>query len=470
MMEQRTTHPLDIDLVGYALGDIDAASTAELDQHLGQCLLCRVHLNRIRRGGLDSGLAALPKLTYPEIAPSILEVVGGRQRPASYGSGQLWLAGSPLRMLVWVQAVNATARMATVLASTLDVDAADHTSLIVDVPRLGRTAAIFASVPGWIPLDRLDIFVDDVDVSDEIVQLQQSIEQPIEHSDVGADATARSGARRPQKREALLRVGARISGGSDERLEFRQMLADQLAELDPETDNDDLVDEPLDDLSEFDSIVARMQTELADDISSKRYGHCEVKPIGHDFLVGSYAGSVRLVATVHELDCLMLVVTSESPADGSEFEPEDAYQLLLASGASSLAVAEPTEPYLTRMYVLAGLRPAFEPPCATERRDPRPLSKSRPLSLAVSEYLQGEVFPIESDRLVLTRSQPDLAEFLPAQSLAAIVELKQMKAQKGKHRALKALGPADAEALNDAIATSPHLEALLARIEEITVQ
>jgi hypothetical protein len=215
-----------------------------------------------------------------------------------------------------------------------------------------------------------------------------------------------------------------------------------------------------------------MRNSLVHDLSSKRHGLCEVKLVDHDFLVGSYVRSlpVRPIATIHELDCMMLVVASESSDDGLGFDPEGAYKLLLDSGASSLAVAEPATPYLTRMFVRSVLRPAFELPRATERHDPRPLWESRPLMQAVLDYLQGDVFPIEADRAPLTRSHPDLAGFLRVQSLAAIDELKQIRSQKGKNRALKALGPEDAAALHDAIETSPHLDALILRIEEITVR
>ncbi len=458
MMEQRANHPLDVDLLSYALGEIDAAFAAELDLHLGDCLLCRIHLNRIQRGGLDLGPAVTPTISYPEIAPTVLALVHGRHRPITVQPGQLWLAGSSSRMLVWIEAVNDSARMATVLAATLDVEAADHTSLILDVPSLRRDVAIFTSIPGWIPLDSLDTFVDDADVVDEIAQLQASIEQ--------------SSAPSPRRKHLpKLRVGTRISGASDERLEFRQMLADQLAELDPENDEADGEREVHSDLLQPDPVV-QMRNELARDLPARRHGLCEVRYLDHELLVGSYARglAVQPVATVHELDCVMLVVTGGSSHAGLGFDPEDAYKLLLDSGAESLAVAEPTEPYLTHMFERSVLRPAFEPPRAIERHAPRPLWESRPLIQAVFDYLQGDVFPIESEPEPSSRSHPDLAEFLPTHSAAAIGELKQIRAQKGKNRALKALGPHDVAALHHAIATSPNLDALLARIEEITVR
>jgi hypothetical protein len=462
---------LDIDLLGYAVGDLDAASTAELDQHLVLCLLCRIHLNRILRSEHDRGQDSVPTLIYPEISPAIVAVAGAENRPATFEPGQLWLVGAPRRMFVWVEAVNETAGMATVLAASLDVDAADHTSLIVDVPRLGREVAIFTSIPGWISLDRLTSFIDDVNVTDEIAQVQESTEQPIELTDIdNANRAGSTPVSRRKERSGQPRVGTRLSGSTDERLEFRQMLADQLAELDPEADDPDQPVDQDSDPSQFDAIVASMRNDLEHDLSTARHGLCRVN-IDHEIMTMSHLSSLRVrpVATVHELDCMMLVVVRRASDEVFGFEPEDAYKLLLDSGASSLAVAEPMTPYLTRMFVRPVLRPAFELPRATERHDPRPLWESRPLTQAVFDYLQGDVFPIESEPVSLTPSvHPDLTEFFMAQSLLVFDELKQIRAQKGKNRALKALRREDAVALTDALAANPHLDALIRRIEEIT--
>lgn len=458
-MEQRAAHPLDIDLLSYALGEIDAALAPELDEHLGECLLCRIHLNRIRRGGLDVGSKVTPTLTYPQVAPSVLAIVNDQRPPVTVQPGQLWLAGSPLRILVWVEAVNHPAGLATVLAATLDVGAADHTSLIIDSRSLGREVAIFTSIPGSIPLDRLDAFVDDTDSVEDVVLLQASIEQ-------SSDLT------RPRLNKPL-RVGTRISGASDERLEFRQLLADQLAELDPYNDDAESDAEALGDRSHFDPVVL-MHNELAHDLRARRAGLCEVRHFDDELLVGAHARvlAVQPIATVHELDCVMLVVASAPSQSNFGFEPEDAYQLLLHSGADSLAVADPAEPYMTSMFERSGLRSAFETPRAVERQEPRALWESRPLVQAVLDYLQGDVFPIEPesglDSVALQRTELD--GFLRTHAVAAIDDLKQIRATKGKNRALKSLGPQDAVALEAAIATSATIHALLAQIEEITIQ
>jgi hypothetical protein len=420
------------------------------------------------------GPDAAVTLNYPEIAPAVLEIIKGGHRPTSIEAGQLWLAGTSDRMLLWVEAVNHDARMATVLAATLDVNAADHTSLIVAVPELDRDVAIFTSVPGWIPIDALDDFVATADVGAEIAGLTESLEQRIELPDLDSVSVASPAAAKPRKkRTAKLRVGPRISGGSDERLDFRQMLADQLADLYPEDEGGgELDDERPGDLWQFDSIIAEMRQVLSEDLSSSRGDLCEVRVLD-DFLVGPYATSlpIRPVATVHELDSVMLVVATESQHEGFGFQPEDAYKLLLDWDAASLAVAEPVQPYRTRMFIRSGLRPAFELPRAIERADPRPLWESRPLIQAVLDYLQGDVFPIESGEIVtVAPTHPDLIAFLPNQSLTAIFELKRIGAQKGKLRALKALSVADATALHEALATCADFDELLTRIEDITVQ
>lgn len=241
-MGPRTTHWLGVDLLDYALADPVARSVPELDRHLRQCLACRIRLNRIRRAVPDLEPGLSPTLSFPHVAPAILAILAGQRRPSAFRPGQLWLAGTQSdhgleRVLVWLQAVDETVGMTTVLAATLDVHVADHTSLIVDVPSLDRPAAIFTSVPGWIPLDRLDLFVDHIQVGDQIVQLQEHLEQPPVRAGTHNDGDPATGAQPPhQERNVPLRVGPRISGASDERLEFRQVLADQLAELDPESD------------------------------------------------------------------------------------------------------------------------------------------------------------------------------------------------------------------------------------------
>jgi hypothetical protein len=471
-MEQRAAHPLNIDLLAYALGEVDAEPAAELEQHLGQCLLCRIHLNRIRQGGLELGPDATATLRYPEIAPTVLGMIEGGRRPASIEPGQLWIAGTSSRMLLWIEAINRDARMATVLAASLDVDAADHTSLIVAVPELDRDVAIFTSVPGWIPIDRFSTFVSTIDVTEEIAELSESLEEPIERIDSGTKNAARASDRRRKKQGAQLRVGMRISDGSDERLEFRQLLADQLANLYGEDDGGEYADDdPISDLSQVDSIVADMRQKLTENLISSREGPCDVRVLD-EYLAGSFARSmpIRPVATVQELDCVMLVFATDFRHEDFGFKPEDAYKLLLDSGASSLAVAEPRQPYPTQIFVLSGLRPAYEIPRAIGHVDPRPLWEPRPLIQAVLDYLQSDVFPIESQPIASTRTPPVLLNFLPRQSLAAINELKGMRAQKGKLRALKSLDSEDATALQDALATAGHIDELVARIEEITLQ
>src|SRR4051794_3605173 len=101
-MEHRATHPLDIDLLSYALGESAAEVNADITSHLGECLLCRIQLGRIRRNDLDLGPEPGQQLRFPTIAPEVIAVVEGTSRPERVEAGQVWFAGSSRRVAVWI--------------------------------------------------------------------------------------------------------------------------------------------------------------------------------------------------------------------------------------------------------------------------------------------------------------------------------------------------------------------------------
>src|SRR5687767_9863624 len=117
-MEQRPAHPLDIDLLGVALGDTDATLAAEVAEHLGTCLLCRVRMTRLRRGGAvplgdpatSTPVTSLPTplgVDRPSVSTAVLAVLDDGARPDAVAAGQVWLAGDRHRLLVWVRTVRA---------------------------------------------------------------------------------------------------------------------------------------------------------------------------------------------------------------------------------------------------------------------------------------------------------------------------------------------------------------------------
>jgi hypothetical protein len=447
-MEQRTAHPLDIDLLSAALGDADAALASEVEEHLGTCLLCRIHMARIRRSGVVPESIAAPSITYPTISPEVLSVLDGRNRPAKIEPGQVWLAGSPHRVVVWIDDVDMDDSVATVCAATLDVEAADHTSLLLRLERLGHDIAVFTSVTGTVPFDRLDRYVEDLQIHDEIGRLTDAIANGVAVDD--------------------LPIGAPILGGTDERLEFRQLLADNLATLDPIADDDDELDN--DGLEEFERAVVEMQRQLSSDLSSRRGALCHVQMVD-ELLVGSFAHSTSLrpVASIQELDRRVLVVTAVTEPDWAIDHPHDAYKLLLRVGASTLAVAMPFEPYYTKVFEPPLLCDAYELPDAHVRLPPHALWEARPMVKALFDYLEVGVFKVDHDSPPKPPpGNPDLSTHLHRQARAAVDSLRSIRATLGKHRALKNLTETDADDLAAALAESTDLDGVVARIKEIT--
>lgn len=466
MMEQRSEHPLDIDLLSYALGEADTELTALVNTHLGDCLLCRIQLKRIRRHDLDQEDTGDTDLQFPEISPVIVDIVAGNKRPDTITPGQLWFAGSYRKTAVWLTHVDIDHDFAVGYGATLDTRAADHTALIVRSEPLDRDLAIFTSVPGTVPLEQLTLYVDTINLGD-------AVEAVVAASDLPASL------RQPVSLPDGLRIGPPIDGPTDPRIEFRQLLADDIAALDPETDDGD-TDDALDILpvvgnesDAFEDIVSRIRFELQSDLATRRSGLCVVMPLEGP-LVGSFARTMRLVPTafVREATCTMLVFTAEPAVEHPpSLDMEAAYDLLLSTGAESVVITGPEEPYPADVFVASLLRAGYDLPCADHRGAPRAVHTQRPLLKAVFDYLEGDAFPIEDEAPVADRQPtgPDLVSFLADRSRDAVVKLKAIRAQKGKNVALKALSvDRDGIAIHQALASYQNLDDLLDRLEDIT--
>jgi len=467
MMERRAEHLLDIDLVSYALGEAETELRAQVDDHLGDCLLCRIQLARIRREDPEHGDSNDIELQLPQISTAVVDIVAGNYRPDSIDRGQLWFAGSPRRTAIWLSHVDSDHDLAVGYGATLDTAAADHTALIVRSETLDRDVAIFTSVPGAVSLDKLTLYVDTLNISDSVAALVRANDLP---SDTRVTVTHRDG----------LRIGSRIEGPTDARIEFRQLLADDIAALDPESDNDDDADDGSDlsptvanDVDAFNDIVGQIRLGLEVDLATRRHGLCQVLPLEGP-IVGTFARSMRLLPTafVHEVTCKMLVFTVD-PAVGQlpRFDMEGAYDLLLNVGADSVAIAYPNEPYLTSVYVAPLLRSGFDMPRADHRAEPRAAFTSQPLLEAVFDFLEADAFPIEREapQADVQPAGPDLVSFLARRSRDAITAVKEIRAQKGKNVALKALSvDTDGEAIHQALAAAASLEDLVNRLEDIT--
>lgn len=447
-MEPREGHPLDIDLFGLVVGDLDAALAAVVTEHLATCLLCRVRIARIRRS--DAVPAAPPVgIDFPTVSPRVLAALESSARPELIATGQIWLAGESHRLLLWLRAVESGAVIAHPI--TLDVDTADDTALIIDeLPALGHAGAVVTSIVGTVPESQLVSYIGDLDISADVQRLRDA-------ATLGTSVLD-------------LRTGSPITGPTDERLEFRQLLADDLAALDLIEDEDD--EHYHDGHSDTPEAAAREMVEaLRSDLLSRRGPNCELRTVLDDLLLGSFArtkGCVPVVV-VSELTASILLITGVDPVAWVVENQGDASKLLRLSRATALAIAEQLRPFDTWLFEERHLHPARELPQAAALVDPRPMLGPKPLVKALYDYFEDDVFAVEPVApLVPDSSQRDLSPYLEAKARSRLDALRTTRAQLTKNTALKGLAPSDADALADALGTAGDLEQFLGMLDGIT--
>lgn len=216
-------HPSDLDLLGWALGELDGPIATDVDAHLTSCFYCHMRLNRIRRRDprLDPPRNAPPRPRIPE--EILLPLVA--DPPGEIKVGQVWLVGEREneQIMVWIRSVRP--RTITAHPVTLDVDYVDDLSLIVELPVIERQVSVVSSLIGTVPRKNLVAHLGDLDIEYDLRQINEAA-----HNGTPTD----------------LRTGLPVANPNDERDEFRQMLADDLAAIDPIIDTpDDEDDDPV---------------------------------------------------------------------------------------------------------------------------------------------------------------------------------------------------------------------------------
>lgn len=443
-MEQRNAHPLDIDLLKVALGDFNVAVDSEINEHLSGCLLCRIRIARIRHGNAAPEALNATGILYPSVSPEVLAVLDSTIERGDAQAGQLWLAGDAYRIPVWIDDIEHG--IAFVYAASLDTDAADDTALIIPVPNLNRAIAVYTSVGGTIGIDRLVSYIDDLPIHDDVERLVAA----------AVNGTVADG----------LLTGSAITGVTDERLELRQLLADDLAALDPIDDDED--DEPDDVTEPALSAVAGLADHLRHDLLLRRGPRCRVHDIDEIIAQLSAPMAVTAVATVHELGCVVLIVSGERGPEWALAHAADAWTLMEAATATVLGFAEPTDPYDTVLFERHDLRDSYELPRAGLKSPPRIAVAAQPIVKALHTYLDKSAFEVHpADPVERPSVAPDLSPHFDSNARTSIASLKDIGAQTGKRRALKALSDDDATGVADALSGTDDLDSLLTKIEQV---
>ena len=185
-------------------------------EHLTVCLACRVRASRLQHmaaPGDPSEDAVARILEASEPGPAVLARLTSVHDEGLPRPGELWRVGRDEALLVWIRRVLADA--VDVIPAVLDIDLADQESVILptDSTPIGMSLALLTGVRGHVGLPAFLERVGYVEASAEVREVMSA---------------AREG-RVPQ----AVHVGPPIESGDDQRIEYRQVVADLLADLAP---------------------------------------------------------------------------------------------------------------------------------------------------------------------------------------------------------------------------------------------
>lgn len=371
------SHPLDVELLSLARGAVSSEYRDSAEAHLKECLLCRIRLQRLVSAQLPKLSEASARepagLAIPQAIVALLRDPPTRGEPEP---DELWLAGSDERLLLWIRAV----RGGIVLCHpvTLDVEMADAETLVIsdDVSPLGVRLALWTALTGDVQVSALSVRVGKLSIRAGVDALQSR-----------GDAAA----------TLSLETGSAITEGTDERIEYRQLLADQLAELSALIEEDGDVEQAHAHSSSEGTRTADLYGLLATDLSFRRGSTCRVVRVD-DVALSSLASEVgwTIVALVTELTCAILVVAGRDGGLLSEAQRAAAIakEMIHLGSATSLAIASPAEPYDTLVFEPPHLVRAIEVPDG-EFAGVTPRHDSLPITDALFKYLDAVAMPME---------------------------------------------------------------------------
>lgn len=325
-----TSHPLDVDLADLVDGVLGAARAAGVEAHLDACLLCRLKRRRLE------GAPAPASVLAPSAAPAF--DVPAFERDGEPAANDLWLAGADDRLLVLVLGV--AGDQITAAPVTLDVEAADDETVIVEQSPFRTAVAVHPALATAIPLSAL---------------------------------TARVG--------ALTLAGDRgtaIAGPSDPRLELRQHLADRLAAF---------ADPPPAGAGDAPPLrPEQVRSTLIADLRSMRGRACAARALDGwgDLVLAEQRGWTPLV-TVDEVGVVLVVFDTPHGLE-DELDFDAARSVLTRLNASALVVLTGELSELADVFDAAALHAGIDMPSGAHS-PPRPLISGLVPLDAIAKYL-----------------------------------------------------------------------------------
>lgn len=291
-------HPVDSELAAFAEGAV--TESVYISEHVATCRSCAEIVSR-----LSANLEGPPSFTAPPgidaVPSSALRRLAEAANPQP-APGQLWRAEARPGeiLLVWIRRLRSDGRLA-VVPVTFDPDYADEYSLVLDAEQspLGIDLVFHTTVESTIDQRALTNSLGAIEVATEIEAVR----------------TARGGG----TRVAGLHVGSPIASMADERVQYRQQLADTLVEMttarfqpdsseliDDDFSDVDAQDDSLDELFD-DATLAQFLREILNGLSA---AHPTARLVPSTRMLVAQ-GAVRPIGTVLHLDVFVgLVMTS----------------------------------------------------------------------------------------------------------------------------------------------------------------
>jgi hypothetical protein len=386
----------------------DPSIAAQIENHVDICLACRVRMARLQHSTSETEVPSQGSvqriLDASSPGPLVLEKLTVTDDAAPL-PGQLWRVGRDEALLVWVRRVFDGAL--DVIPAVLDVELADEETLLVpasDTP-LGMDLALMTSVRGRVDRRAFLQLLGQVDAAEQVEALLTAV--------------------RTGQPPGAIQTGPTISDERDQRIEYRQVLADLLLDLSPTMwDQDDGSAEDEEDFLD----VERLFQLLAEELPLRHRGVIVVGASEHKFAIDrqnclvatarvSYLDTSLIVALLDgELTVSDLVATTlaEACLDIVRSEPD----------ADAVAISGVDEEWSTIILPVPDMRMAYEPPGGSQR-GPRIPMDPMPAVDAIAKYLDRQVTAWEitepQDSVVVAADIPALAARFAEAALAQVV-------------------------------------------------
>lgn len=328
-------HPTITELLDLVENDLDSRALA---LHLQDCLACRVRLSRLRdehgyEAPNDDAISRLHQASGG-LGVAIREAAAAPPSDTSPQVGELWRVGLDYAILVWVRKQTAPTIL-DVVPVVLDTDLADESTLLVgaDESPLGIEMAVMTALRTHIHRGAFLNSVGPLDISDDVENLIMG-KQTVAHT-----------------------IGAPVVDAHDQRIEYRQAVADLVSDLSPTVWHDPTQPNQTAQLSE--ALLSDWRTEL-NAIAAQLHERTGAKLRGvqhHE--TSSPSGRFVALDKADYLDTAVLIVATDET--GGELVARDiveSLEQLLDDDVDAIAVSRPASGWETILITRTDMRPA----------------------------------------------------------------------------------------------------------------